>query len=291
MRGLRIFIRILKETYASIMASGLSNFVVISILAVALALFGGVLQLNSAIKQISSNLNGQLEFSVYLKDIGDAKQIATDISKLEKVEKVELISKDIAWTRFRQKYDFSENSGNPLPNTIHVNITSPQDLDKVVANVKKMKGVDQISYATELFNGLERVRSILFSFGIFLTIILGVSTTTIVSNTIQLVIKSRGLEIEILRLMGVDDWYIRGPFIFHGIFFGLCSAIFAIVPLVAFQVFIWGSYQKSFQTIMPATFNFNSGNDLVLIFLAIALLGMLTCGTSSFLTTEKYIKA
>lgn len=290
MRELRILWRTIIEALNSIKASGVSNFIVISTLSVALALLGGVLQLNSSIKQISQNLDSQLEFSVYLLDSADPHEIAKKISRMSKVDKVEIITKEIAWERFKTRFDFNESGDNPLPNTLHINIKRPQELNSVIEDVKKLSGIEQISYAPELFNGLERVRSILFSFGILITLILAGGTITIVSNTIQLVIKSKSLEIEILRLVGVDDWFIRGPFIFHGIFYGIVSAFIAIVPLVLFQNFIWNSFQSSIRTIMPVTFNFNSGSELAMIFLIIALTGILVCGTSSYFTTERYIK-
>lgn len=290
MREIRIIWRTLQEALGSILSSGLSNIIVVSILAVALALFGGVLQLNSSIKQISQNLDTQLEFSVYLLDSAEPTKIAKEISKIKRVEKVEIVTKDIAWERFKKRFDFQDASGNPLPNTLHVNIRRPQDLDLVIEEVKKLSGIEQISYAPELFNGLERIRSILFSFGVLITLILAAGTITIVSNTIQLVIKSRSLEIEILRLVGVDDWFIRGPFIFHGIFYGIASAILGIVPLIIFQSFIWNSFQSSFKTIMPVTFNFDSGSELAPIFIVMMLTGILVCGVSSYFTTEKYIK-
>jgi cell division transport system permease protein len=290
MKEIRIIWRTLQEAISSILSSGLSNIIVVSILAVALALFGGVLQLNSSIKQISQNLDSQLEFSVYLLDSGDPKEIAKDISKIKQVDKVEIISKEIAWERFKQQLGFQDNSGNPLPNTLHVNIRRPQDLESVIAEVKTLSGIEQISVAPELFTKLERIRSILFSFGILITLILAAGTITIVSNTIQLVIKSRSLEIEILRLVGVDDWFIRGPFIFHGVFYGVVAAFLGIIPLIIFQSFIWNSFQSSFKTIMPVTFNFDSGSELTPIFLILLLTGILVCGISSYFTTEKYIK-
>ncbi|MCE2928621.1 MAG: ABC transporter permease [Candidatus Caenarcaniphilales bacterium] len=290
MRELRIVWRTIQEAFSSIKASGISNFTVISILGVALALFGGVLQLNSSLKQISQNLDSQLEFSVYLLDSADPKAIAREISELKQVEKVEIISKDIAWERFKKRFNFDDLSGNPLPNTLHINIKRPQDLDSAVTEVKKLSGIEQISYAPDLFDRLERIRSILFSFGVLITFILAAGTISIVANTIQLVIKSKSLEIEILRLVGVDDWFIRGPFIFHGIFYGIMSALFAIVFLLLFQKFIWNSFQSSFKTFLPLTFNFDVGSDLTVIFVIITLTGILVCGLSSYFTTEKYIK-
>jgi cell division transport system permease protein len=290
MRELRIIWRSLIEAYDSIKATSFSNIIVISILAVALALFGGVLQFNSSIKQISQNLDTQLEFSVYLLDSATPSEIAKSISEIKEVDKVEIITKQIAWQRFKERFNFDDKSGNPLPNTLHVNIRRPQDLDTVVNQVKKLSGIEQISYAPELFNDLDKIRSVLFSFGVLITLILAAGTITIVSNTIQLVIKSKSLEIEILRLVGVDDWFIRGPFIFHGIFYGIASAIVAFIPLLFFQNFIWNSFTSSIKTIMPVTFNFNSGTDLGMIFLVLSLTGILVCGVSSYVTTEKYIK-
>lgn len=290
MRTLRIFWRTIIEAFSSIKYTGMSNLIVVGILAVALALLGGVLQFNSSIKQISQNLDSQIEFSVYLKDSADPKEMAKTISEIEKVDKVEIVTKEIAWDRFKTRFQFEDDAGNPLPNTLHVNITAPQFVELVIEKVKTLSGIEQISYAPEIFSGLEKMRSIMFSFGVLLTAILTIGTITIVSNTIQLVIRNRSLDIEILRFVGVDDWYIRGPFIFHGIFYGIIGAFLATIPLILFQEFIWKSFQASFQKLMPVTFNFDSGNDLGLIFLVLLLFGTLVCGLSSYFTTEKYIK-
>ncbi len=291
MRTLRILIRTIMEAYGSIRYSGMANLIVIGIMAVALALFGGVLQLNSTIKQISSNLDSQIEFSVYLKDSADAEATAKAISRNAQVEKVEVVTKEAAWQRFKKRFDLvDDGGGNPLPNTLHVNMRSTKYVSDVITYVKTLPGIDQISYAPELFSGLEKVRSIMFSFGLMLTVILTFGTVTIVSNTIQLVIRARSLEIEVLRLVGVDDWYIRGPFIMHGIFYGLVASILAIIPLWIFQKFVWDSFQSAFKSLMPLTFNFNSGSELGVIFVALTLIGMLVCGLSSYFTTEKYIK-
>ena len=151
MRGLRIIWRTIKEAYLGVQRSGLSNVIVISILSVALAIFGGVLQINSVIKQVSQNLDSQLEFSIYLKDSAVPADLAKTISKFKGVDKVEIVGKDIAWQRFREKFSFSDKSGNPLPNTLHVNIKDPKSLNSVIDQVKKLSGIDQFSYAPDLF--------------------------------------------------------------------------------------------------------------------------------------------
>lgn len=290
MNGLRILWRIIKETYYGIKRSGLSNAIVVSILAVSLSILGGVLQFNDVIKQISQNLDSQLEFSVYLKDSAIPEELAQKISKFKNVDKVEIVTKDLAWRRFTKKLNLDSSTGNPLPDTLHVNIKNPRSLESVIEEVKKLSGIEQISYAPKLFSGLNRMRSVMFSFGIFITLILAIGTVTIVSNTIQLVIKTKSLEIEILRLMGVDDWYIRGPFVFHGIIYGFTASLFAFVPLLLLQLLVWDTFENSVQEIMPMTFAFNSGSNLGLIYAIMAITGILVAGLSSYLTTEKYIR-
>ena len=66
---------------------------------------------------------------------------------------------------------------------------------------------------------------------ILVVIILGILTVTIISNTIQLVIQSRKDEIEIMRLMGVSNWYIRFPLLMQGAFYGFAGSIIAYLPL------------------------------------------------------------
>ena len=66
---------------------------------------------------------------------------------------------------------------------------------------------------------------------VFVVIVMAILTITIINNTIQLVIQSRKDEIEIMRLMGVSNWYIRFPLIMQGAFYGFCGALIALVPL------------------------------------------------------------
>ena len=66
---------------------------------------------------------------------------------------------------------------------------------------------------------------------VFVIIISAALTITIINNTIQLVIQSRKDEIEIMRLMGVSNWYIKTPLIMQGAFYGFVSSVIAVFPL------------------------------------------------------------
>ena len=73
---------------------------------------------------------------------------------------------------------------------------------------------------------------------IFVIAISAALTITIINNTIQLVIQARKEEIEIMRLMGVSNWYIKTPLIMQGAFYGFVAALISIMPLGLWDGFL-----------------------------------------------------
>src|SRR5271170_6629416 len=94
MRQLRITTRILIETLIGIRQSGWSNWLVISILAIALTIFGGILQLTMTLKNVVTTWGSQLEISAFLKDGYDPKRVAQEVSVIPNVQLVEIIPKE-----------------------------------------------------------------------------------------------------------------------------------------------------------------------------------------------------
>ena len=88
-----------------------------------------------------------------------------------------------------------------------------------------------MSYAQELAKKIQTLNHVVNTITVLVIIIMGILTITIINNTIQLVIQSRKDEIEIMRLMGVSNWYIRFPLIMQGAFYGFTGAVVAIIPL------------------------------------------------------------
>ena len=78
---------------------------------------------------------------------------------------------------------------------------------------------------------------------VFVILISAALTITIINNTIQLVIQSRKEEIEIMRLMGVSNWYIRIPLVMQGAFYGFVSSVIAVLPLNAIQGLLHGMHK------------------------------------------------
>lgn len=231
---LRIFYRLAKETFNDIRRTGWVNVIIITTMAAILMIFGACFRTALSISSFSKELGNALEISVYLKNNTDAKEVKLEISKFEHVESIEIIPKAESWGKLKDEMSLP-NIDNPLPDTLHVKVDEPEHLQGVFDNIKQIHSVEDMSYAKDLATKIELVNHVVKTITLVVIAIMGLLTVTIINNTIQLVIQSRKEEIEIMRLMGVSNWYIRFPFIMQGAFYGLTGSLLALVPLKYIQ--------------------------------------------------------
>ncbi len=150
------------------------------------------------------------------------------------------ITKEEALKRMKAKYpDLTENlSSNPLPGAFEV---TPKSADQVKAIADKLQplpaGVDKIDYAekkTERILAVTNVIKYIFLLG---SVILLAASMILIANTIRLSIFSRRREVEVMKLVGASNWFIRGPFMLEGVICGLIGAIVAVLLLVLAKQF------------------------------------------------------
>lgn len=286
----RICFRMLYETLQDIYRGGWSNWVVISILTAVLAIFGCVLQMSFGLNLIGQKLSDQMEFSVYLSNETDLKEIAVKIGKMPYVKRVEVVDKEIAWHGFKKNFIIADDFQNPLPNTIHVRVALPEYLKSTINYVRNLPGVIDINYAPGVLGFISKFKTLLQVVGTIITLLLTFVTIVITGNTIQLVIHARQNEIEILRLMGVDDWYIKGPLILQGIIYAIIAAALAIVPLLMLQTFLWETTKDFFGNILPSKLPEYCISNIWQIFLILLMIGIIVSGVGCFWSTKRYLK-
>jgi cell division transport system permease protein len=288
MRQLRIVSRVGTETVIGIKRSGWSNWLVISILTVALTIFGGVLQTTMAIKNVVASWGSQLEISAYLKDDQNPTQVAKSISQIPEVQMVEIVPKEVAWAEMQSNLKVAAIN-NPLPNTLHVRLTSVEAVEATAAKLKNLDGVEHIRYPLKVARNLNRFRQFLEIAGLVVVGALAAATLTVIGNTIHLVIQAKHREIEILSLMGVSPWFIKGPLILQGATYGTAAAIGATTFLWALHCYIDPYIHDqllSFLPILPQ----NLETGLLPTFLVVLLLGVAVGAGGGFWTSGRYIK-
>ena len=227
---LRILYRLGKETLNDIIRTGWVNTVIITTMAAILMIFAACFRTALSISSFSKELGSALEISVYLKNSSNAKEVKSEISKFEHVESIEIIPKTESWSKLKNEMSLP-NIDNPLPDTLHVKVDIPEHLQGVFDNIRTIRSVEDMSYAKDLATKIELVNHVVKTITVVVIGIMGLLTITIINNTIQLVIQSRKEEIEIMRLMGVSNWYIRFPFIMQGAFYGFTGSLLALIPL------------------------------------------------------------
>jgi cell division transport system permease protein len=145
------------------------------------------------------------------------------------------VSPQDALNRMREKYpDLVQNLvDNPLPPAFEV---TPKDADQVTALANRLQplpaGVDKVDYAekkTERILAVTNVIKYIFLLG---SIILMIASTILIANTIRLSIFSRRREVEVMKLVGASNWFVRGPFMLEGVICGLIGAVIAVILLV-----------------------------------------------------------
>ena len=150
------------------------------------------------------------------------------------------ISKEEALRRMKRKYpELTDNlSSNPLPAAFEV---TPKNADQVKGIADKLQplpaGVDKIDYAekkTERILAVTNVIKYIFLLG---SLILLAASTILIANTIRLSIFARRREVEVMKLVGASNWFIRGPFMLEGVICGLIGAAAAVALLVLAKQF------------------------------------------------------
>lgn len=289
MRQLRIFWRVVIEMLIGIRQSGWSNWLVISILAIALTIFGSILQLTMTMKNVVEAWGSQLEISAFLKDGYAPKTVAKEVSQIADVQLVEIVPKDVAWQEMQATYKVAALLQNPLPNTLHVRVSNADAVENVAARLRLLTSVENIRYPLKVARKINQFRHFIEIAGVVLTAALTAATLTVIGNTIHLVIQARHREIEILSLMGVSPFYIKGPLILQGAAYGAGSALLAIGVLWGVHLYIdpyLSEQLVSFAPFLPRNLEYG----MLQTFLVLLILGIAVGAGGSAWTSGRYIK-
>ncbi|MBQ7450013.1 permease-like cell division protein FtsX [bacterium] len=234
---LRISYRIFMETWYGIKRAGWINVVIISTMAAILLIFGAMCSSAISATSFTKQLGNVLEISVYLKNGTDIDNAQKKLGELEHVLHTKLKTKEEAWAQMQKEMVVTDMS-NPLPDTIHLKIDKPVNIPTVYSEAKQFDFVDDLSYSKDIAERLQMLNNIIqMAMLVVIFVVIGL-TIAIINNTIHLVIESRKDEIEIMRLMGVSNWYIKIPLVMQGAFYGFAGALLALIPMNIVEVWL-----------------------------------------------------
>jgi len=162
-------------------------------------------------------------------------QLAAD----PRVAGVRFITKDQALAEFEaDKYNAAlvqQLNGNPLDAKLEVRVRALNDVEAIDTMARQWSGVDPTNptnYQGDFVNRMLQLSQWLGLAGIALMAVLVVVSVVIVMNTIRTAVYHRRKEIEVMKLVGATEWFVRGPFVIEGIMTGLIAASVALALLV-----------------------------------------------------------
>jgi len=237
---IRTFEYFIKEAVGSLRRNPIMSLASISTVALSLLILGIFLIMVLNLNNMASNLESQVQISVYLQDgLSDVetREIGTRITKLSGVNSVMFVGKEEALSRFKQRLGEQQSilkaldDSNPLPNAFEVKMDKPEGVKPVAQAIAQLKGVENAKFGQEIVEQLFALTKMVRIFGVVLIGFLALAALFIISNTIRLTVFARRKEIGIMKYVGATDWFIRWPFLLEGIILGFGGALVAVLLL------------------------------------------------------------
>lgn len=211
-----------------------TTIMTVAVIGITLSLPGGFYLFLKNIDAISGDFRSTTQISLYLDlDVAEDRALALEkeIAAMDKVESTAFISREQALLEFRESSGFGNSidtlSSNPLPHTI---VVQPGEVDGFDARnllnaLQAMPEVEIAKLDTEWLERLYTIVEIARRAVTIITILFACAVLLIIGNTIRLDIQNRYQEIIVTKLIGATDAFIRRPFLYGGVWYGLLGGI------------------------------------------------------------------
>lgn len=285
----------IKSAFQNFARNGWMTVAAVSAVAITLFLVAGFITILLNANKFASDVENDVNIRVYIDlaaEKDDQEELRQRISAIDGVDDVTFSNQDEELDNLIGTYGDSFNlfkgDDNPLRDVFVVNASSPEDTSKVAETIAGFEYVSDVNYggasADTLFAVIDNVRL----FGMVIVIILVITAFFLIGNTIRMTIFSRATEIEIMRLVGAKNWYIRWPFLIEGSLIGMIGAIipFLLILLVyntAFGGIMGFLAGTSFSLIPPTPFLIYLGVGMILV-------GILMGAIASLTSIRRYLK-
>ncbi|KKI89221.1 cell division protein FtsX [Bacillus sp. SA1-12] len=286
-----------RESLKSLARNTWMTFASVSAVTVTLILVGTFLVIMMNLNNVADNIENDVEIRVLIDVTAneDAQaKLKSEIQKIEEIDSITFSSKEQELDNLieslgeeGESFELFEQN-NPLNDVFIVKAADPQDTKAVADKIAKLENASKVKYGQEEVEKLFEVISISRNIGIGLIIGLVFTAMFLISNTIKITIFARRREIEIMKLVGATNGFIRWPFFLEGLFLGVLGAVIPIVLIISVyqSLYKWAlpKLQGSFVEFLPFNpFVFQVSAILLLIGALIGVWG-------SLMSVRKFLK-
>lgn len=276
----------LKEGFIGLRRARLSAAISIISLFLALTLIGIFVLTGWNMKDVIFRFYRQIEIEAFLQPDLSAqklKKLKQEIQKFPQIGEIIYVSREEALKEFQQIFGEdlqSVLSENPLPASFRIILSSdysnPSMVEQLARELNTMDGIQEIIYQKEIIRFLHKYLSLGLIVAIIFAMVLLIIITILVFNTIRLTIHARRNIIQIMKLVGATNYFIKGPFIAEGLLQGFLGGLLS-------AAFLWGLGEIIRGAIFP---------ELLItqyIYLIVVIMGMTLGLIGSYVSVNKYL--
>ncbi|MEG1015771.1 MAG: permease-like cell division protein FtsX [Bacilli bacterium] len=298
MKPFRIISRNIKDAFSSVFRNFSLSMASISCISITLVLVAISVILSYNVNSFTTDIEKDVTIVVFLKEEIKEEEIPvleTSIKALNNISEVKFKSKDKVKEEMKKKSELFKNvmteytsESNPLLHTYLVKVKDTSSIGTTADAIKKLPGVSLVKYGEGMVEELVKIFDIVKKITFAVVIGLILVTAFLISNTIKITIANRKREIEIMRLVGATNTYIKIPFFFEGIILGFLGSIIPIFMCAYGYVFLYDKLGgKLFTSVIRLVNPANIILDLIVIILVV---GVAVGAFGSFRAVRKYLK-
>jgi cell division transport system permease protein len=262
----------LREALRAVRRAPAPAFAALATVLVTMLMLGVFIPIVQATNGAANTVRGRVQVNVYMKTDAtttDETRVHREIAAIPHVGRIRFVPKAVAYAE-QKKADpaaYEALGSDPLPDTFQVTPTQPQYV-LAVHSALTPKGSDgkagvldssiaTVSNKTTDTRKILQVTKLVTITAAVLTVLLGLASILLIANTIRLSLYTRRREVEVMKLVGATDWFIRWPFVIEGTIVGAAGAVFALIVLGAAKVLVLDPLAHSWTLIAaPHTISF-----------------------------------
>jgi cell division transport system permease protein len=284
-----------RETMISLRRNLLMTIAGILTVAVSLALFGGIMLLSRWVDHGTTLIKGGVRLEIFMTVGATPAQIDDVTASLQsdpKVKGYRFLDKEAAYEEFKRIFrkdpDLVKNvDAEALPTSFRVVPQRAEFTNNIKRSFEPLSGVDTVETPGDALRGLLSATNTARYIFIGLSVVLLVSSLFLIVNTIRLATFARRREIEVMKLVGASNWFVRVPFMAEGLVQGLIGAGLAVAVVVALKLGFdsWFDSPKGFFREFYLT-----TNDAVAIASLVLVLGVLIGLIGSTIGLRRFLR-
>ena len=230
---------VVSEAFRSIGANLSTSFAATMTVLIGMFLLGLLIALGTWVVSWSDHVKEQLEVKVFFVEGVTPKQVNSVGAFLrtdERIKDYQFVTRAEALDRMRKKYPelTADLPTNPLPASYEITPRRAEEVKEISAAIRAQKfvGVERVKDGQQTSRRILQVARVIEVVFLVAVAVLLIASVLLIANTIRLSIFSRRREIEVMKLVGATNWFVRGPFMVEGLLCGLAGALAAVVLLL-----------------------------------------------------------